>query len=148
MDPQTLSRLEITFHVAGTPLPEPRPRFRKGGHVHAGTSADPWKASVRQAAARAVFEAQRGAWPTDMPVAVEIRLVMPGSKPWARPDGDNMEKAVLDALGSSTADRWRWAPILWTDDALVVDCHWRKFAGSSPGATVRVWLVDPQEYLE
>jgi len=45
---------------------------------------------------------------------IKIKMIFALKKPTARPDGDNIEKAVLDALRP------------WFDDAQVVKCSWVK----------------------
>lgn len=45
---------------------------------------------------------------------IKIKMIFALKNPTARPDGDNIEKAVLDALRP------------WFDDAQVVACSWVK----------------------
>jgi Holliday junction resolvase RusA-like endonuclease len=45
---------------------------------------------------------------------IKIKMIFAVKKPTNRPDGDNIEKAVLDALRP------------WFDDAQVVACSWVK----------------------
>jgi Holliday junction resolvase RusA-like endonuclease len=49
------------------------------------------------------------------------RVNAPPLRSWkvSRPDGDNLEKAVLDAC-----------EIVWKDDCQVVSCSWEKFVGA------------------
>ena len=46
-------------------------------------------------------------------------LIVPVSKP----DGDNMEKALLDAMNG----------LLWSDDSQIVECRWNKIYSEKPG---------------
>lgn len=46
-------------------------------------------------------------------------LIVPASKP----DGDNMEKALLDAMNG----------LLWVDDKQIVSCKWNKVYSEKPG---------------
>lgn len=94
---------------------------------------------VRAAASRAV-EQQTGRWPTRRPVAVAVRFFLdqPVSR---RPDLDNLAKAVLDALAGGKA-AGRWAPIVYLDDAQVVDLHLTKFEDAVERVEVDVHLGD------
>lgn len=112
-----------SFFVPGTPKGQPRPRafaFHGKARVYDPGTAEGWK--------QAVFIAfKQGQYPkTSFPVAVELyfRFKRPKSHFGARglklsapefydrkPDGDNLEKAVLDALTTAGA---------WDDDAQVV----------------------------
>ncbi len=103
-------------------------------------TAENWKADV-VAAARSV----RPTVPLEGPVRVDIRFLLPRPTSlcrkkdspgmiWAtaRPDRDNLEKAVLDALGN---DGW------WRDDAQIVCGEVAKLyhrKGGWPGALVVV----------
>lgn len=131
------------FRVNGTPKPQPRPRAfaRKIGGKHvarvfeAGT-AEAWKSDVVRDA-----RPHRPEAPLEGPVSVAIDFLMPRPKRLmrkkdpdgripapAKPDRDNLEKAVLDAL---TTDGW------WRDDAQVVAGEVRKLyhaKDEAPGA--------------
>lgn len=111
----------FTFFAAGEPKGQPRPRavmrHGTGGRLHAGVfdpgTADNWKACVKLAAQQA------GLTHTNLagPVSVTLRFFMPrpaahfkggdrvkalkeSAPQWhtGKPDRDNLEKAVLDAL--------------------------------------------------
>lgn len=103
------------LHVAGTPKAQPRVKaFRRGAHAGVFTppTADSWKALVMMEAAPLAGREIQG------PVSLEIyyRMAKPKSrKPsdeWVttKPDLDNLEKAVMDAI---TAMR------VWRDDSQV-----------------------------
>jgi len=111
--------VSINFFVAGEPLGEPRTRARGmmiGGkaraRVYRDTGADVWKQAVARAASAIVPKE-----PIDGPVEVRLIFVMPRPKSrkrdvWhtAKPDADNLAKAVLDVLTKVG---------LWVDDSRV-----------------------------
>ena len=105
-----------TIKVVGNPKAQPRVRATVRGK-HAGVydpgTADEWKALVRAAA-----EPQRPKEPIEGPIVVSISFMLKrpqrlmrktdpkGPVPHAvKPDRDNLDKAVLDALQS--AGWWR-----------------------------------------
>lgn len=129
----------VRFFVHGDPKGQPRPRgFKnKSGQVRVydpGT-AEGWKSAIA-AAATSVLPAE----PLTCPIRLELifylkrpaRLCKKSINPtptWAtsKPDIDNLEKAVLDAL---TTIR------MWSDDAQVVDVSMLKVyhaVGGRPG---------------
>ena len=117
--PSPRTALSISFWVPGKPIAQPRPRATIRG-AHAGVynppTADAWKKEV-QFRARGVM---LGKSPTSAPLIAELVFEMPGvSKLYTKsafsaegrkhlwngalyhtqkPDCDNLEKAVLDAL--------------------------------------------------
>lgn len=138
----------ISFSVLGEPKPNPRGRaFSRGGHarVYDPGTAEGWKAAVALAA--------RPFLPTEPlagPVALELDFLMPRPKRLSRrcddpgelwhtskPDLDNIEKAVLDALTQIG---------LWRDDCQVVAVSKTKryhALNGRPGARVTVREVEP-----
>jgi len=150
------------FDVIGDPAPAPRPRavsIGKHARIYVPSSADQWKHDVRAAAIVAL-----GDWPLAAPgVAVEVylefRFPRPKShlrtgrfagilKPRAprqhtqKPDKDNLEKAVLDALGKFDG----MPPLVWCDDCQVVDGRTSKRwadPGEEPGVSVAIMEVMP-----
>lgn len=104
--------------VAGTPRPQPRPRFVKGrviSTVDAGTKA--WQHAIRNAAYLTRGEPIHGA------VKLQLLFHMPikDAKRWGwphtgRPDVDNLAKLVMDQLTAAG---------VWADDAKVahLECH-------------------------
>lgn len=126
------------FDVRGIPKGQPRPRATIRGK-HAGVydpgTASTWKHAI-------ILEARplRPRVPIAVPVrvAVEFRMPRPKRLPvgvvWckARPDVDNLAKALLDALAD---DGW------FADDALVVELSVRKVyhrKDGVPGASVEI----------
>lgn len=128
---------DLSFFVVGHPEPQPRPRACKRGRrvgVYNPTSADEWKARIIRAA-RASWDGQ----PFDGPVACELtfgfqrpkshaRMKAPPCWHTSKPDRDNLEKAVLDAL--TTAG-------VWGDDAQVAAGSIEKrWSDDLPGVSV------------
>jgi len=111
----------IAFVVHGQPKAQPRARSRVGFRgVYNPPTAKGWKELVYAAAC-----AQRQEKPLEGPLRVDLWFYMPRPKSksrkkdpdgpiWhiAKPDRDNLDKAVLDAITQSG---------LWTDDCIVCD---------------------------
>lgn len=137
----------ITFHVDGEPKAQPRPRaFAMGGRarMYNPATAEGWKSCVADGARRHIPRE-----PITLPVAVEVTFWMPRPKnhygsgrnaqqlkpgsPFyhvAKPDGDNLIKAVLDALTTLR---------VWHDDSLVVDTRVvKRYANGRPGADITI----------
>jgi len=138
---------ETTFHasgqVDGEPKGQPRPRaFSRGGRaaVFDPGTAEGWKGEVARQT-----EDQRPSLPLEGPVEVEVLFYMPRPKRLcrarddagpipctAKPDNDNLAKAVLDAW---TQQGW------WRDDSQVHILRVAKYyhaKGSRPGM---VWSI-------
>lgn len=138
----------ISFSVRGTPKPQPRARaVRRGAHagVYDPGTAESWKALVVLSA-----RPYRPATPLESALRVSIDFLLPRPKRLmrkrdepgelfcaAKPDRDNCEKAVLDALGQ---DGW------WRDDAQVCAGEVRKFYHAKdgvPGARITIEELSP-----
>lgn len=120
--------LPLMFFVPGLPKGQPRVRAcRRGPHagVYDPGTADSWKAAIATAALAALGEGITDA-PIDWPVCVDCIWTFPRPKSHflrgglrkdtpvyhaTKPDRDNLDKAVLDALV-----HWR----ILRDDCLVV----------------------------
>jgi Holliday junction resolvase RusA-like endonuclease len=143
--------INISFDVYGIPKAQPRPRAfaRKMGNKYvarvfeAGT-AEEWKSLIAAAA-----KPHTPPTPILGPVRVDLRFFFPRPKshfltgknaaflrddaPWwhtAKPDRDNLEKAVLDALTQLGG--------FWRDDSQVCDGWVLKQYGSHPGVMVSI----------
>jgi len=148
----------LSFHVIGEPKGQPRPRavrrgFRAG--VYDPGTADGWKSLVRHAAKDALKAVQS----TESrpiftgPLRVDIILIFPrpkahflkaGLRPnapmyhTAKPDRDNCDKAILDALGAEELQLWR-------DDAQVCAGGTTKLyaaEGQAAGARIHILALD------
>ncbi len=129
--------------VPAIPIAQPRPRAAVCGQraavYHAKGPVDAFKATVRLAAA----EVYRGP-PLDGPVCVNLVFTFPRPKSmiWKikpmprlrhakKPDRDNLDKAVLDALTG----------LMWRDDAQVCDgsiTKWIAAGDEQPGVEITV----------
>ena len=106
----------LEFWVAGVPKAQPRVKaFVRGRHasVYTPDTADAWKAEVRRSALAKCSTPE----PLTGPLSVKLTFFMPRPKSrkgdvWhtIKPDGDNLTKAVLDALTDAG---------IWGDDAQV-----------------------------
>ncbi len=148
----------ITFFAPGEPKGQPRPRAfaRKMGGKYvarvfdAGT-AEGWKAQVALAA-----KPHRPPSPLTGPLAVELwfhfprpkahyrggnphRGLRPDAPHWhtGKPDGDNLAKAVLDALTQIGA--------FWRDDSQVAYLTIRKGYSETPGCSVAIRQLESGE---
>lgn len=119
----------ISFHVPGKPQGKGRARSftmanGKTGHY------TPEKTRSYEGMIRTLgMQAMHNALPTEQPVALTLTIVMPIPSSWptwkrelaeagqvlptTKPDADNCEKAVKDALNG----------VCWRDDAQVVSCE-------------------------
>lgn len=115
---------ELQIYVPSLPVPQPRPTVStRGGFARAYTKADSPVHAFKAAVKLAAHNAYKGP-PLSGPLWLAIECVfkrpkdmiwktkpMPRVRHWKRPDRDNVEKAVMDALGG----------LLWNDDAQVCD---------------------------
>jgi Holliday junction resolvase RusA-like endonuclease len=165
----------LQFQVSGDPAPEPRHRTNtraRRPRTYQDDSADDWKTAVRLAARNAALRAglPLPAFGPGQPLLVSLgftfarplghfvardraRPLRATAPTWManRPDGDNLEKAVLDACGAwqpSRRSRRRNAPplrpepILWEDDCVVVAVHRVKRYGDRPGLVMAVSILE------
>ena len=135
----------LSFFALGTPVGQPRPRAcirgRHAGMYDPGT-ADAWKAAVASAA--------KAAWDGRIfsgPIRLSLTIYMPRPKHhfrangvlkptaprWhtSKPDRDNVEKAVKDAITHAG---------IWKDDSLVCDGPTSKVyaAAGQSGAQIHI----------
>lgn len=112
----------FVINVRGIPKPQPRPRFVRGRVV---SNTDPkvkaWKDAVARETRNNLAVAIKGA------VAVESVFFMPtkdksrwGKPHTLKPDRDNLDKAVLDAM--TTAGAWADDSVVWSGGARKVWC--------------------------
>lgn len=137
----------IAFTIPGQPVAKGRPKFaRRGAHVMAYTPAK--TASYENLVKLAAAEVMRGAEPTAGPIALDVTLNLQIPASWSqkkraaavlgaicatkKPDADNVLKGIKDGCNG----------IVWKDDAQVVDIRLKKRYSETPGAEVRVKLVE------
>jgi crossover junction endodeoxyribonuclease RusA len=126
-----------SFQVEGLPIPQGSVSSL-GGHVVSVTPAlAEWRAKVKEAAMGTVWGHEA---PYDGPVVLEVIFYMPKphkpkcNVPSVRPDGDKLLRAVQDAITATNERKTRGkrprviaaTPGLITDDARIVDGHYRK----------------------
>lgn len=138
-----------TFNVMGDPKGQPRPRAfamklgngKFSARVFDAGTAEGWKSLVAAAAVRTKPDQ-----PFDGPVSVRIGLTFRRPKAHyrangypkpsapklhiAKPDCDNLAKAILDAITQLGG--------FWRDDSQVAHLEVWKSYGPLPGATIRI----------
>lgn len=146
-------QLHSVIEVSGDPKGQPRPRaFSRGGHarVFDSGSAEGWKSLIAFAAREHL-----PAVPLSGPVRVDVEFrfrrpqrLQKKSSPegviphTARPDRDNLDKAVLDTLTQIG---------FLQDDALVVEGTIKKhYTGinTGPGALIEIYTLTAQRAAE
>lgn len=138
----------IVLEVPGQPVPQPRARVTtRGGHGHAYTPA----AHPIHAYRRAIVLVARSSGIEKFEGAARLEIdavfarppshwrkhdLRPYAPRWPRGDGDNLQKAVADALTDAG---------IWRDDDQVVEWFCRKrFAGRSEPARTLI-RISPVE---
>jgi Holliday junction resolvase RusA-like endonuclease len=157
----------VAFSMVGEPRGKGRPRvFVQGGRSIATTDPQTrrYEASVSQVARRAMA----GAAPMEGPLSVSIRFRMPIPRsatkrdkaamaagemaPVARPDLDNLAKAILDGMSEDAAVKAKAkktgiaadARIVFRNDSQIVRLFVVKLYAEQPGVDVRVEAYQPQ----
>lgn len=141
-------RPPLTFFCVGLPKAQPRAKARACGRfaqVYNPKTADDWKTIIRNAA-RDAWAASGDVTPWTGPLCVSLTFhfprpkshrrktgdLKPGAPVWhtAKPDRDNSDKAVLDALTNLG---------IWGDDRQVCDGRIRKvYADGRSGCWVEI----------
>ena len=130
----------IEFFVPGKPVPMARPRVTRTGHAYTPKACAEYKAIV----AAAAREAMKGREMLTDAVQVRVGFYFPIPKSWragkalaarhgmfphtARPDLDNLYKAVTDAMNG----------IVYKDDSQIIFCTVGKRYRDKAGVSVRV----------
>lgn len=154
----------LSFDVAATPRGDPRARHTRGGWVHRDKRADEWKVEVRAACLLAL---SRAGWRelvelgTPVGVVIVLRLPRPqkhyrrqklesvlrdDAPVWctSKPDGDNVEKAILDAVGAFDGA----VRLVWSDDQQVVSVRWLKLYADDARDVGAHVLIHPVENMK
>lgn len=132
----------ITFTVYGEPQGKGRPKFTLTGHAYTPERTKTYEAEIVASFRREFPDFVR--WEKGVPLRVRIKAVygIPKSdsgltaarkasgeiRPTKKPDADNVEKIVLDAING----------IAWKDDAQVVDLRTTKVYGEIPRVEVEI----------
>lgn len=133
----------ITFFVPGHPRGKGRPRFTRNGQPYTDRQTREYEQSIALA-----YRTARGRlFPQDAFLSVRVNVAMPIPKSAskakqaamlegriacpAKPDLDNVVKAVLDGLNG----------VAYRDDARVANIHASKFYSGIPGIYVTVQEV-------
>lgn len=124
----------ISVFVPGLPVAQPRPRavsFRGHARMYSPGTSNAWKACVIHA-----LTEHAGTFQSGIPVRCDLTFYLPRpkghfgsgrnadklkpsapSKPTGKPDRDNLDKAVTDAITAAQ---------VWADDSQVTDGRIRK----------------------
>lgn len=142
----------ITFFVPGQPVGKGRPRIgRVGNHARMFTPAKTvnYEGLVAHAASQAMGGQARIEGPVDVHLHIGCQVPASWSRkkqeqalagailPTTKPDIDNIEKAIYDALNG----------VAWKDDVQVCDVVKRKRYAATPGVRVTIHpvLVDEKQ---
>lgn len=133
--------MEINFTVFGEPRGKGRPRFSKSGHTYTDSETRNYENKII-----AYYRKAHGAFqfPETAFVSVDVMAYLPIPKsatkarragmeagtilPSRKPDVDNIEKAVLDALNG----------IAYKDDSRVCRTSCAKFYGAEPRLEIKM----------
>lgn len=153
-DQETVSPDRAFFRVYGDPVGQPRIQVTKSGHAYTPDKKGrlkAWKSAIRST------WTSLQAWKFDGPTYVGITFLFPRPKSMKdkrdcrirytqRPDRDNTDKTVLDALTDAPKEHFEGA---WADDKIVCDGPIRKFwcaRDETPGAIIDIRsLKDTEE---
>lgn len=118
--------MTITFAVEGKPQGKGRPRFTKSGRTYTPKQTTEYEALIRrmyQLSGGIKFEGavrlsivMMYSVPKRLPKAEKQMMLCDKIFPTKKPDGDNIEKAVADALNG----------VAYEDDSQIVEAHWEK----------------------
>lgn len=113
-----------------------RPRHTKSGHTYTPEATRKYEKALRDVIA-AAFLGEKIAGPVGVSILAEFALpkkVTSTDRPYhvQKPDGDNVAKAVLDALNG----------IVFVDDSQVIDLRVRKVWSSENALHIGVWTPD------
>lgn len=128
--------MTVTFEIPGKPFAKQRPRSTKRGHTYTPPETVKAEANIAKIARPLFKEPLQGA------VSVDVIAIFKPAKSWSKkrraeamgqhhiqkPDKDNVEKCVLDALNT----------IAYVDDAQVADGRCVKLWGEEAKTIVMV----------
>lgn len=141
--------IAINFIVPGNPQGKGRPRFsRNGHHTYTPKKTTDYENLIK----RCYLEQSNYKIPINVPVRISIlavfsmpkntskanklHMILKKIRPCKKPDGDNIEKAVLDALNG----------IAYEDDRQVVMCEWEKvYHEKNPGLVITIEALNYED---
>ena len=107
----------MKIEIKAEPIPQPRPRFGRGGKVYQPEKIKAYKNVVSYAAKTAM----QGKQPIDCPLSVKLKFWRRYSASSRRfGDCDNLVKAVLDACNG----------IIFADDSQIISLTAEKYQGT------------------
>lgn len=118
--------MRITFSVPGKPQGKGRPRFTKSGRAYTPKATADYEALIRRMYLLQGGKLFEGAVklsvlilypiPKSTPKLTRQQMVAGDIRPTKKPDGDNVEKAVADALNKTA----------YLDDSQIIEARWEK----------------------
>ena len=141
--------------INGRPKGKGRPRFNKSGRAYTPKATREYEKAVREAAMKAAAALQWLKPDKEVPLEVSVTAYFPVPKSWrkadreaayagdlypvSKPDIDNVEKLVLDALNG----------IAYHDDCRIVSVSGRKrYAGEDEEPHVLVYVARQKTFSE
>ncbi|MDR2535190.1 MAG: RusA family crossover junction endodeoxyribonuclease [Treponema sp.] len=132
-----MRKLVYSVFAEGTPRPQPRPRKGRYGNFYNPRTADPWKETIQ------VYFLMDRKPPITGPVYLKIHFffhkaaalygkIVPHT---VRPDKDNLEKAVMDALTGIQ---------IWKDDCQVYGGNTEKYWTKGKSGA-QIW-IEAEDY--
>jgi Holliday junction resolvase RusA-like endonuclease len=122
----------IKLYFPIEPVPKARPRVTRSGHVYTPKKTKDFEETIKSLATLQMHKYQHGALTGALRTEVSFGLKTPKKKknsfPIGRPDIDNLQKSLFDALNE----------IVWNDDSQVCACLATKFYAEKPSITVYV----------
>lgn len=134
----------VMFEICGKPVAKGRPRFTRNGHAYTPAKTVEFENLVK-------LEYQTVAngfrFPDDAPLGMTVTAFFPIPKstskkkqalmkeryirPCKKPDGDNILKAIADALNE----------IAYKDDSQIVECTVKKYYSVEPKTYVEIYMI-------
>lgn len=130
---------EVCIVIPGDWRPESKRSYNRGKFTTRVDTADVVAFKARCALMAAQVMGDRLPFEEPLALAIIFTTVRPSgyrkfeTMPWKRPDLDNMEKPVLDAIDG----------IVFHDDAAFVEKHQYKVFGPREQVELRIWPADP-----
>lgn len=130
----------LSFFVPGAPVPQARPRVARNGGVYEPPKCTEYKFLVREIAKAKMAKMRLPPMQGEITCKIEFHMPIPASWPKyrketakgsphiSRPDIDNLQKAVLDALNG----------IVYADDGQVFSVEICKRYSDSPGTVILI----------